>query len=100
MIHKITRVKYQWPSQPQLADIRRLGCNIAPVGFHHPKKTNVNPDNEIEWEVFYTKAEQYLSRSFNHPKVRVYLFSLIIFKCYFEKFEGIKEKHLRHILYR
>ena len=31
MIHKITRVKYQWPSQPQLNDIRRLGCNIAPV---------------------------------------------------------------------
>ena len=100
MIHKITRVKYQWPSQPQLDDIRRLGCNIAPVGFHHPKKTNVNPDNEIEWEVFYTKAEQYLSRSFSHPKVRVYLFCLIVFKCYFEKFEGIKEKHLRHILYR
>ena len=100
MIHKMTKVKYQWPSPAQLDDIKRLGCNIAPVGFQHPRKNMTNPDTEIEWEIFYTKAEQYLSRSFTHPKVRVYLFCLIIFKCYFEKFDGIKEKHIRHILYR
>ena len=100
MTHKMTRVKYQWPSQDQMDDIKRLGCNIAPVGFQHPRKDMTNPDTEIEWEVFYTKAEQYLARSFTHPKVRVYLFCLIIFKCYFQQFDGIKEKHLRHILYR
>ena len=35
----------------------------------------------------FTKAEQYMTRNLHHPKVRVYLFSLLMLKCHFEKFE-------------
>ena len=37
-------------------------------------------------------------RNLHHPKLRVYLFSLVMFKTYFEQFEGIKEQHFRDFL--
>ena len=41
MTHKMTQVRYQWPSEAQLEDIKRRGCNIAPVGFQHPRHGNI-----------------------------------------------------------
>ena len=99
MRHKKTNVSYQWPSPAQISAVRQIGCNIAPIGFNHPKKSTPNPDSEIEWEIFFTKAELFLTRNLHHPKVRVYMFVLLMYKCYFEAFDGIKEKHLRHIFY-
>ena len=32
-------------------------------------------------------------------QTRVYLFSLLMFKCYLSEFEGVQEKHVRHVLY-
>ena len=42
--------------------VRQLGCNIVPHGFHHPKRAQENKDAEIEWEVYFTKAELFLTR--------------------------------------
>ena len=64
-----TGVSYQWPSPSQLSSVRQLGCNIVPAGFTHPRRAQVNPDSEIEWEVYFTKAELLLTRTFHHPKV-------------------------------
>eukprot|EP00092_Neocalanus_flemingeri_P031911 GFUD01034666.1.p1 GENE.GFUD01034666.1~~GFUD01034666.1.p1 ORF type:complete len:850 (+),score=213.74 GFUD01034666.1:67-2550(+) len=99
MKHKKTNVSYQWPSPTQITAVRQIGCNIAPIGYSHPKKSTPNADADIEWEILFTKAELYLTRNFHHPKVRVYVFALLMYKCYFEAFDGIKEKHIRHIIY-
>jgi len=99
MRHKRTNISYQWPSQSQISAVRQLGCNVVPIGFTHPRKSELNPDADIEWEVNFTKAEIHLTRNFHHPKIRVYMFALLIFKSYFEVFDGIKEVHLRNILY-
>lgn len=85
MVHKKTGITYQWPTQEMLDHIQSLGCNVAPVGFQHPRKDGpINKDQDIEWEVFFTKAEQYISRYLHHPKVRVYMFSLLMLKIFFQ----------------
>ena len=99
MRHKRTGTTYQWPTEKMVQHITQLGCNLAPVGYQHPKKDKKNPDSNIEWEVFFTKAEQYMTRNFQHPKIRVYMFSLLMLKCHFERFDGLREKHIRHALY-
>ena len=99
MRHKRTNVSYQWPEQSQIQAIRQIGCNILPLGFNHPKKSTPNPDADIEWAIHFTKAEIFLARGLHHPKIRVYLFILLMYKAYFEAFDGIKEMHLRNILY-
>ena len=36
-----------------------------------------------------------MSRNLHHPKLRVYLFAVLIFRTYLEPLEGIGEKHIR-----
>ena len=89
---------------------RQLGFNILPIGFRHPKKAFDNPDHEIEWQVAFTKvlshncgvgnldmfqAEGLLTRGLHQPKLRVYLFAVLIFKTYLEPFDSINELHIR-----
>ena len=99
MRDKRTGVEYQWPSKEQVDAVQNLGFNIAPKGFTFPRKENVNQDSDIEWEVKFAKAEIFITRNLHHPKLRVYLFSLILFKAFLEKFEGINEQHFRFIFY-
>ena len=71
--------------------IIQKGCNLVPTVVHTSRRQkNVNPDSSIEWEVFFSKAEQYMTRNLHHPKIRVYLFSLLMLKCHFEKFDGLR----------
>ena len=90
MRHIKTGHVYQWPSEKMVTHITKLGCNLVPVGLHNKDKSR-NPDSSIEWEVMFTKAEQYMTRNLHHPKVRVYLFSLLMLKCHFEKFDGLRQ---------
>ena len=99
MRDKRTGVEYQWPSQEQIAAVKTLGFNIAPKGFTYPRKEHVNQDSDIGWEMKFTKADLYISRNLHHPKLRVYIFSLILFKAFLEPFEGINEQHFRYIFY-
>jgi hypothetical protein len=46
-----------------------------------------NPDTDIEWEVGFTRAETFIMRGLHHPKLRVYLFAILLYKTYFEAFE-------------
>jgi hypothetical protein len=56
-------------------------------GFVFPRTADVNPNKDIEWEIVFTCVETFLWRSIHHPKLRVYLFSVLLFKAYFEAFE-------------
>jgi hypothetical protein len=47
----------------------------------------VNPDADIEWELGFHRAETFIMRSLHYPKLRVYLFSVLLYKAYFEAFE-------------
>ena len=85
---KKTGMKYQWPSAAHRVSVRQLGCNIVPLGFKHPKKTIVNEDSDIEWELRFTKAEKLITRNFQHPKFRIYIFLQLIYKEYLEKING------------
>ena len=65
--------------------MEKLGCNIAPMGFQHPRKDGPkNRDKEIEWEIFFTRAEQEISANLHHPKIRVYMFALLMLKIFFQ----------------
>ena len=87
--HKIMDTRYRFPTPEMLDHIRDLGCNLFPVGYpifsKKDKKEKKKTDFSIEWEVAFTKAEQYMTRNLHHPKVRVYLFSLLMLKCHFGK---------------
>ena len=39
-------------------------------------------------------------RSMHHPKLRVYLFSILMFRTYLEGLDGLKESHVRHLFYQ
>ena len=56
-----------------------------------------NKDADIEWEVYFSKVELYLTRNMHHPKLRVYLFAILMFRTYLEPFGGMEEKHIRWI---
>ena len=96
--------------------IIQKGCNLVPTTVHSSKKKITNSDSNLEWEVLFSKAEQYMTRNLHHSKIRVYLFSLLMLKCHFEKFDGLRydstkcnmpknepfllsERHIRHALY-
>ena len=120
MRHKKTGITYQWPTSEMIDHIRSLGCNVVPVGFQPPRKDHPNKDQSIEWEILFTKAEQYICRNLHHPKVRVYMFSLLMLKCFFASSDpnvtlirynnyswilimnniNLREKHIRHTLFR
>ena len=53
-----------------------------------PRTADINPNTDIEWEVAFTRAETFIWRSIHHPKLRVYLFAVLIYKAYFESFEA------------
>jgi len=99
MRDKRTGIPYQWPSKEQIDAVRQLGFNIVPRGFIYPRKAKINPDVDIEWEIKFAKAELFISRNLHHPKFRVYFFALVVYKAFFEPFEGINEDHFRYILY-
>ena len=77
----------------------------------HFRKAVENQDLEVEWQVFFTKAELYLTRfatisavfiiwlfllrNMHNPKLRVYLFAVLMFRTYLEHFDGINEMHIR-----
>ncbi len=61
-------------------------------GFVFPRTADVNPDADIEWELGFHRAETFIMRSLHYPKLRVYLFSVLLYKAYFEAFEVTKEK--------
>ncbi len=56
-------------------------------GFVFPRTADVNPDADIEWELGFHRAETFIMRSLHYPKLRVYLFSVLLYKAYFEAFE-------------
>ena len=78
---------------------------MVPHGFRHPRKDSDNKDADIEWEVYFSKVELYLTRwapakgdparNMHHPKLRVYLFAILMFRTYLEPFGGMEEKHIR-----
>ncbi len=61
-------------------------------GFVFPRTADVNPDADIEWELGFHRAETFIMRSLHYPKLRVYLFSVLLYKAYFEAFEVTKTK--------
>ena len=57
-------------------------------------------ENEKGWiyhcrQIQFPKAEYFLLRSLNHPKLRCYLFALLIFKSYLVQLNSITEEHIR-----
>ena len=90
MKHIKTGVTYQWPTEKMVDQIIQKGCNLVPTVVHNSKKKVTNTDSNIEWEVWFSKAEQYMTRNLHHSKIRVYLFSLLMLKCHFEKFDGLR----------
>ena len=90
MKHLKTGMKFRWPEEDTLRHIQFMGCNLTPMGCNIPKKDVKNTDYSIEWEVGFARAEQYLSRNFRHPKIRVYLFALLMLKCHFGQLSGLE----------
>ncbi len=64
-------------------------------GFVFPRTADVNPDADIEWELGFHRAETFIMRSLHYPKLRVYLFSVLLYKAYFEAFEVQKNTGVR-----
>ena len=51
----------------------------------------------LEWRISFTRAEHILLNSLNAPKLRVYIFSLLLYKTYLAPLNAINEGHIRYV---
>ena len=51
----------------------------------------------LEWRISFTRAEHILLNSLNAPKLRVYIFSLLLYKMYLAPLNAINEGHIRYV---
>lgn len=96
---KRTDTKYQFPSPELVSQAQQIGCNLVPVGFKVPKrrKSQLNTDSEmnIQWEYRFIKAEYFMQKSLNHPKIRCLLFAILIFKTFLSDASSVTPRHIR-----
>ena len=49
----------------------------------------------LEWRISFTRAENMLLKNMNQPKLRVYLFSLLLYRKYLAPLNAINDGHIR-----
>jgi hypothetical protein len=95
-----TGMRYQWPPKDVLAALQQTGFNLVPVGFV-PLKAGADQDKRaaeeqpLQWLVMFTKVEQLIQRSLNHPKLRCYLFALLLYKTFMNDEDSLNPTHIR-----
>lgn len=95
-----TGVRYKWPTDEMIKDIRALNCVLVPKGYW--KKKGKYPDATLEWEIAFPKAERYLEARMSHAQMRCFLFLILIHKHYIEPFtqkQGLLVEHIRCHMY-
>ena len=50
---------------------------------------------KLEWRISFTRAEHILVSSFNAPKLRMYIFALLLHRTYLAPLRSINEGHIR-----
>lgn len=64
------------------------------------RRRGSNPEFDLQWRYVCPQAEQYLLLRTMHSQVRIYLFTLTIFKTYLEDtFLGLDHTHILHLLF-
>ncbi|XP_062587652.1 uncharacterized protein LOC134249304 [Saccostrea cucullata] len=55
-----------WPPNPVLSDIANSGCHVVPIGFKE------SPEEDLEWRISFSIAEQKLVYCMNHTQFMCY----------------------------
>ena len=101
MRDKRTGTIYQWPSREIVSQAQQIGCNLVPVGFVEPKKGKLTAEEAreagIQWRIHFTKLEGLIQRNLNHPKVRCFLFALLLWKAHLEESNSVNSIESLHI---
>ena len=62
------------------------------LGFTKEMRLEMN----LEWRISFTRAEHILLKSLNQPKLRAYLFSLLLYRIFLAPLNSIDEEHVRY----
>ncbi len=90
---------YQWPPAEIVQQAQKIGFNLVPMGYIEPKKKAARSgpgysDYSIEWQIHFTKAEELIQKHLNHPKIRCFLFALLLNKIFVGE-NIISSEHVR-----
>ena len=56
---------------------------------------DMRAEMKLEWRISFTRAEHILVSSFNAPKLRMYIFALLLHRTYLAPLRAINEGHIR-----
>lgn len=100
IIDRRTTLRYKWPTDSMINEIRRLKCVVVPKGC--VPKRGENRDSSVEWEVAFPKAEKYIETKMSHAQMRCFLFLVALHKTFIEPvtaYHGLLIEHIRNHMY-
>lgn len=100
IIDRRTTLRYKWPTDTMINEIRRLKCVVIPKGC--VPKRGENKESSIEWEVAFPKAEKYIETRMSHAQMRCFLFIVALHKTFIEPktaYHGLLIEHIRTHMY-
>lgn len=100
IIDRRTTLRYKWPTDTMINEIRRLRCVVIPKGC--VLKRGENRDCSIEWEVAFPKAEKYIETKMSQAQMRCFLFIVALHKTFIEPktaYHGLLIEHIRTHMY-
>lgn len=100
IIDRRTTLRYKWPTDTMINEIRRLQCVVVPKGC--VPKRGENRDSSIEWEVAFPKAERFIETKMSHAQMRCFLFIIALHKTFIEPktaCHGLLIEHIRTHMY-
>lgn len=92
-------VEEMWPSQAQMEQIEKHGCNAIPLGYRSTEFFNA--EQILEWELNFQESEVNLLNSFKSPHWRAYIFAATLFRAFIVPLgpQGISLEHIRNVIY-
>ena len=82
--------------KPIIISYKLTACQLVYLtNTYKPREVLITIFVFICRQLQFTKAEHILLRSLNHPKLRCFIFALVLFKTHIVKLETITEEHIR-----
>ncbi|XP_050310357.1 uncharacterized protein LOC126746242 isoform X2 [Anthonomus grandis grandis] len=91
-----TGIKYRWPTDGMIEEIRKMNAVLVPNGF--TQKKGINKDSNLQWEINFPKAERYLEARMSHAQMKCMLVLLLLHKTFIfptTKQNGLLSEHIR-----
>ncbi|CAG9761007.1 unnamed protein product [Ceutorhynchus assimilis] len=95
-----TGFDFQWPTHEMLDEMKTFECALVPKGY--ARNNGTVPEDDLEWEIHFPLAENYLEMLLRPEQIKCFLLLLSIYKEYLEpktKVHGIVPEHLLNMMF-